>query len=43
MRAPALGAAVAEQVLGGDPIQGFEPSRFDGDESFEVVEGMAVE
>lgn len=43
MRAPALAEALAEQVLGGDPIAGFEPTRFDGDERFDPVEGMSVE
>jgi sarcosine oxidase subunit beta len=43
MRAPALGEHVAAVVLGGDPPAGFEPARFDGDEEFQVVEGMAVE
>jgi glycine/D-amino acid oxidase-like deaminating enzyme len=43
MRAPALGERMAEVVLGGDPIEQFSPRRFDGDEDFEIVEGMAVE
>jgi len=44
MRAPATGEAVAEQVLGvGEGIPAFDPTRFDGSESFEVAEGMAVE
>ncbi|NHN57871.1 MULTISPECIES: FAD-binding oxidoreductase [Halorussus] len=43
MRAPALGEAAAESVLGDDPVPGFAPTRFDGDEEFDVVEGMAVE
>ncbi len=42
MRSPAVGEALAEQVLGGDGIPGFEPGRFDGDEEFEIVEGMAL-
>ena len=33
MRAPATGEAVAEQVLGGDGIPAFDPTRFDGDEA----------
>jgi len=46
MRAPATGEAVADLVLGEDPIEGigrFSPDRFDGDEAFEVIEGMTVD
>jgi glycine/D-amino acid oxidase-like deaminating enzyme len=43
MRAPALGEAVAAEMLGGDGIVRFDPSRFDGDEEFDVVEGMVVD
>ncbi|MFC7072711.1 NAD(P)/FAD-dependent oxidoreductase [Halovenus rubra] len=43
MRSPAIGRRLADEVLGGDGIEAFDPSRFDGDESFEVREGMAVE
>jgi sarcosine oxidase subunit beta len=43
MRAPALGRTVAGQILGDDGIDGFDPTRFDGDEQFPVVEGMTVE
>jgi glycine/D-amino acid oxidase-like deaminating enzyme len=43
MRAPALGEALAEQVLGGSGVGAFDPDRFDGGESFEVVEGMALD
>ncbi|QZP39142.1 FAD-binding oxidoreductase [Halobaculum magnesiiphilum] len=44
MRAPATGEAIAEQVLGeGGGIAQFDPGRFDGDEEFEISEGMAVE
>ncbi|MDG5775843.1 FAD-dependent oxidoreductase [Haloarculaceae archaeon H-GB1-1] len=43
MRAPALGEAVAAEIRGGVGIPSFDPGRFDGDESFEVVEGMAIE
>ncbi len=43
MRSPALAEAVAGRILGGDGIDGFDPARFDGDEEFEIVEGMAVE
>ncbi len=43
MRAPALGEAIAEQILGGDGIAAFDPTRFDGDEAFDIVEGMALD
>jgi glycine/D-amino acid oxidase-like deaminating enzyme len=43
MRAPALGEAVAGEIRGGDGVPSFDPRRFDGDESFDVVEGMAIE
>ena len=43
MRAPALGERLAEQVCGGDGIEAFDPKRFDGDEAFEIVEGMALD
>jgi len=42
MRAPALGEAVAAQMLGGAGLPAFAPTRFDGDEAFEVVEGMVL-
>jgi sarcosine oxidase subunit beta len=42
MRAPAVGEALAAQVLGDDGVAGFDPARFDGDEAFEIHEGMAV-
>lgn len=43
MRAPATGEVIAEQMLGGDGIPAFDPTRFDGDEAFDVVEGMVVD
>lgn len=43
MRAPAVGEVVAEQILGGEGIAGFDPGRFEGDEDFEIREGMAPE
>ena len=43
MRAPAIGQRLAEQVLGGDGIDAFDPTRFDGDEEFEIVDGMTIE
>lgn len=42
MRAPGVAERLAAQVLGEDDgIRGFDPQRFDGDEAFEIVEGMA--
>jgi sarcosine oxidase subunit beta len=43
MRAPATGEAIATEILGGEGVPPFDPTRFDGDEVFEVVEGMTVE
>lgn len=43
MRAPALGERIARGVLAGDWLDPFDPARFDGDEAFEIVEGMLVE
>ena len=43
MRAPAVGERLAAQVLGGEGIPAFDPGRFDGDEQFDIVEGMTVE
>ncbi|MFC3478388.1 NAD(P)/FAD-dependent oxidoreductase [Halobacterium litoreum] len=43
MRSPATGEAIAEQILGGEGIPAFDPTRFTGDEEFAIVEGMAVE
>ncbi len=43
MRAPAIGRRIADQILGGDGIDRFDPTRFAGDEAFEIREGMALE
>ncbi len=43
MRAPATGELVADQVLGDDGVDPFDPGRFDGDEQFEVAEGMVLD
>ncbi|MCG1002206.1 MULTISPECIES: FAD-binding oxidoreductase [Halobacterium] len=43
MRAPATGEAIAEEILGGTGVPAFDPTRFDGDEQFDVVEGMTVD
>jgi sarcosine oxidase subunit beta len=43
MRAPALGERVARGVCDGEWLDPFDPARFDGDESFDIVEGMVVE
>ncbi|MDZ7746328.1 MAG: FAD-dependent oxidoreductase [Halobacteriales archaeon] len=42
MRAPAIAEQLAPQVLG-KSWTAFDPTRFDGDESFDIVEGMDVE
>jgi len=42
MRAPATGRRIADQLLGGPGIDAFDPTRFDGDEAFDVREGMSV-
>lgn len=43
MRAPALGEIIAEQIVDGDGIEAFDPKRFDGDEAFEIREGMDID
>ncbi|AEH38644.1 NAD(P)/FAD-dependent oxidoreductase [Halopiger xanaduensis] len=43
MRAPAIGARIAEEILGGDGIDAFDPTRFDGDEEFGITEGMTID
>ncbi|WP_458206183.1 NAD(P)/FAD-dependent oxidoreductase [Haladaptatus sp. NG-SE-30] len=43
MRVPALAEALAEDVLGEGGIPEFDPTRFTGDEEFDIVEGMGVE
>ncbi|UPM44081.1 FAD-binding oxidoreductase [Halocatena salina] len=43
MRAPAIGERIAHQLVGGDGIDAFDPTRFEGNESFEIVEGMDIE
>ncbi len=43
MRAPAIGERLAGQIIGGEAIDAFDPTRFSGDEEFEIVEGMTLE
>ncbi|ESP88279.1 NAD(P)/FAD-dependent oxidoreductase [Candidatus Halobonum tyrrellensis] len=43
MRAPATGEALARNLCDEGGIGPFDPARFDGDESFEIREGMAVD
>ena len=43
MRAPAIGRRLAEDVLDGGGIPDFDPTRFDGDEEFDIVDGMTIE
>lgn len=40
MRSPALGRAIAEQILGGESIPGLDPNRFDGDEHISLPLGV---
>ena len=43
MRAPALGERIADEILGDDGVRRFDPTRFDGSETFAVVAGMDIE
>ena len=43
MRAPAIGERIAAEILGDDGIDAFDPTRFDGDEEFEISEGMTID
>jgi len=43
MRAPAIGERVARQLCGAECVAAFDPTRFDGCEEFEIVEGMALD
>ena len=43
MRAPAIGDRLAKEVLGGEGIATFDPTRFTGEEEFEIREGQAIE
>ncbi|MHC3438913.1 NAD(P)/FAD-dependent oxidoreductase [Natrialbaceae archaeon A-gly3] len=43
MRAPAIGDRLAKAVLGGEGIATFDPTRFTGEEKFEIREGQALE
>ncbi|WP_254762917.1 NAD(P)/FAD-dependent oxidoreductase [Natrinema marinum] len=43
MRAPAIGERITTEILGGEGIDAFDPTRFDGDEAFEIGAGMALE
>jgi sarcosine oxidase subunit beta len=40
MRAPALGSRIASEMLGGDGIAHFDPTRFDGDEPIDLPAGI---
>jgi sarcosine oxidase subunit beta len=42
MRAPAIAERLTSSVLGGEGIPAYDPARFDGDEEFEIVEGMTL-
>ena len=43
MRAPAIGERIAGEILGDDGIEAFDPTRFDGDEEFDISEGMTID
>ncbi len=43
MRAPAIGQRIAAEILGGEGIDEYDPTRFDGDEAFDVASGMALD
>jgi len=45
MRSPAMGERVAAQMLGDNDgsVAHYDPGRFDGDEEFDVIEGMALD
>jgi sarcosine oxidase subunit beta len=43
MRSPAIGRVLANQVLGDDGLDAYDPTRFTGDEEFSIREGMAIE
>ena len=43
MRSPAIGQLLAGEIRGGEGLPAFDPLRFDGEETFEIREGMAVE
>lgn len=43
MRAPAVAEAVTEQLLGGEGITGFEPTRFGGRTAFDVTVGTDLD
>jgi glycine/D-amino acid oxidase-like deaminating enzyme len=40
MRAPAVGERLAKQVLGGEGITHWDPTRFDGDEPVDLPAGI---
>ena len=40
MRAPALGEVIAREILGGEGIAHFDPTRFDGDEHIDLPAGI---
>jgi len=40
MRGPAIGERLAEEVCGGEGIDHFDPTRFDGDEAIDLPAGI---
>ncbi|MFA9415747.1 NAD(P)/FAD-dependent oxidoreductase [Natrinema sp. HArc-T2] len=43
MRAPSIGQRLAAEICGSSGIDAFDPTRFDGDEAFDIVDGMSPE
>ncbi|RQG88945.1 FAD-binding oxidoreductase [Natrarchaeobius halalkaliphilus] len=42
MRAPAIGERIAREISGGSGIDAYDPTRFAGDEEFDVTEGTTL-
>jgi hypothetical protein len=42
MLAPAVAERLTTSVLGGEDVTAYDPARFDGDEEFDIVEGMTL-
>lgn len=43
MRSPALGERIGEQILGGPGVDAYDPDRFAGDETIDIVDGMTLD
>jgi len=42
MLAPAVAERLTASMLGGENVPAYDPTRFDGDEAFDIVEGMTL-